>query len=799
VIDEGVIKVLACKEQLLSVDPISDLKEIISYYTSFGRSPTSVSETKSASDSSRSSSRSNSQEEKANPRLEPEALKIKPTVSYHIRTGHYYRGAHSDALNFSFSPSEDIKLKRLMISLVERIALIDDSVLSELQNSLANPEAIITKLHEIYKALADKAYRDMKAEVDRTVVKLCQAYKNSDNSCEESLKNYIKLLLTEDLTAEKKALKESCENLSEQEAKKYRDSFKQKCEEIEQQKKQLRTELSVQGVKVGKLTHDTTYCATVLLSPHKATLEKKLRDLKKPINQLGQQLNFQSVRLTHRKPSDTLDYDAYFVPSYEAAQSDQKHQSVSPEKKEERTRKTKFSWIAFIVALLVGLGEAIIPSLAMSAVCANPVILALVFFSGFYANYNLVKKDTYDTINQLWSGKLFLDEQGEPVSLEREIAMIGFGFFSIFSGACYGALSATSCAQSMLAVLSGVLPAAAVGVLVTPIMIATAIGLGAMFFVAIASLIKEDPQSGIKKYCREKVIGPLLAWKDMSRRERALCLVGLSFRVIKVIVGLCLAVAITIASFGLFSKDISKIAAYFANVDLAEKIGNVIAFANMFVMFPFGARKNQQTMDGVSPSGLLTGIINLIVGAILLSFAIIEIIWRVITCEKEWAAVSCGRFLDAICKKSENFIEYLDGCLPSWARYRPTFCNFETIEVGAAAAVEVDAVNSSNVSIGKLLPSLLLLKKVNEDRICFQEKLLPNAIDWNTAGQALLFAAAAVTFAATAVAGSAGAGAVIWAVVMIAEIMYSRNPNFLALRGALADADACLPSPLRMR
>ena len=164
--------------------------------------------------------------------------------------------------------------------------------------------------------------------------------------------------------------------------------------------------------------------------------------------------------------------------------------------------------------------------------------------------------------------------RGESVSPGLKKAMIGFGFFSIFSGLCYGALSATSCAQSLFALLSGILPVAAIGVLVTPIMIATAIGLGSMFFVAIASLIKEDPQNGIKQYCREKVIGPLLARKDMGPGEKAVCLVGLVFRLIKIAVGLCLAVAITIASFGLFSKDISTVAAYFANLDLANKIGN---------------------------------------------------------------------------------------------------------------------------------------------------------------------------------------------------------------------------------
>ncbi len=669
-----------------------------------------------------------------------------PTVSHYFRTGHLYRGKHRDALSwFSEKTPENKEFAKLAIALIERIAQIAPEKLDNLQliNLDGGAEAeqeFVRKLHEIYKDVAREHYEALRKNVETTITDhLFYAYGSKKGKAlllndehAKALTNYIPLVLRgEDFTAAKKALKEASEEENVEVdflegqlpgAKAYFTSKKEK----------LKSKLRILGVDIGKLTYDAQYYATQL-GKHKDELDKQFRDFKKDINRVAQEIGTHERGLKHRS-LDSLLNDPWGQ-SYEDVDLTPDDAPVSEDKQKRRSIKERIFKYALTIAVLLAFGESVVAAVGIAGLSMTGALLiivpTLVFCSAIYANYSLVLRDTYDTLKGIWEGQTFLDKDGKPLSLSAKIGVWVVGvFFSFCSSAAYAALSAQCLWPKALAVATHLLPVAAAtgvaGFLTAIVAIATALGLGIIFFVQVANFIKERKWEKIGAYLKKEFWWDADLSKNASWKETFAHWASNGLKFIKLVLGLSTTFLITFISFGLFKE---KIGGWVGMIPrLAANIGGaitlILTWGNALVMSTFGVSKNQSTLDRFTLGGFTAAVVEFGLGVISIPFLMLETVGRCGASLKgvtqELAPVSTGRALNWACGAFEGFV----GRISSYFQTSPTF---------SPELVVVEAANTD------ALPGPI--KKVLKTHAYIQKRFMNNAgLVPNSVGQAALFA-----------------------------------------------------------
>jgi hypothetical protein len=500
----------------------------------------------------------------------------------------------------------------------------------------------------------------------------------------------------------------------------------------------------------------------------------------------------------------TLLLPGYFASSY-APVSLPENKSYFESKETRRGIKERIYQIAFVLALALGFGEAIVAAVGVSGLIF--VVPLVVFVSGYYDNYILVLKDTYDTLKLLWDGKLFFDSEGNPVNgFFSKIAIVFFAIiFSFASGASYAALSANSLWPLAKIFFGYFLPTVVspwvAGLLVGVIAIGTAVSFGAMFFVQVDKFIIDKKWKNAAKYLRRE-----FWWDDDLSQDVGLGIERMKhwasnvMKFFKLAIALSLTGIITWISFGLFSGKMKDLFAAICDINFADKAARALAWGNAFVMSVFGISKNQANVDDVSAGNLLTAAVVLTAGIAALFIGAVEVILRCAAWRQECAPVVTGEGFGIFCERFKGLMDSLYERLPSCVKSRPTFCQFPPPDLAASSDSHVmsgrnerprgSSEGSSDLERPRQCERL---QQLTTSYARIQGQLAIRALGpWNSVGQTGLFLPYASVLRPALGGNALFAGLVGGA----SEFFYSFGPIFRELEQNRQDAEVSLPPPL---
>ncbi|MCD6040388.1 MAG: hypothetical protein K0S27_1788 [Gammaproteobacteria bacterium] len=616
------------------------------------------------------------------------------TASRRFRTDYFYNGEHNTALLPDWvrwlkgeKHDPNLELKRLMIALVDRIASIDFSLgnafLHDLSEELENAHtdsSAIEALHKLYEMLAIQEYKLLKAAADQSVKDLLQQY---PCECEDDLKKYIELILIgEDMEAEKSALKELYEE-EKADAASLKKKFSNLDEKLKKEKNRLKNQWKGK-IAIGKLTYDALYFAKKM-NDYKSSLDEQLRNYKKDINRLSQEMKVnkglkkRDINRLKEEANGILSYETHFVPLYES----QNATSELPQKKQnKREIQKKNQTLSVVVGILLGIGEGVVAACTIT----NPFLFALVFVAGFYCNYLLVKRDTFDVVNLIRLNKLYYDKEGNPLAPGVKFVVNFFGLFLSFGGAfAYASLSAFKLQGLLSGLLLHLLPTVFASgmaiVLTAPVLIATSLGLGAIFFVVIANFIKEKQWKAIGFYFQKEWFLSAELREEMTLLDWLKHIADVLFiKLPKLVVGIGLAMIITVASYGVFHQTGVQLLSFIVNNSLANYISHFFISMNAIVTLVFGIEKNLKGIDSLSASSPFLGPLKILLELVLFPVGLVEMIVRCTLLAwvvEEYAAAKTANFLAACNAGLDSLAAWVETVLPEWLQYRPTYCNLK--------------------------------------------------------------------------------------------------------------------------
>lgn len=233
--------------------------------------------------------------------------------------------------------------------------------------------------------------------------------------------------------------------------------------------------------------------------------------------------------------------------------------------------------VAYYCSLALGFGECLVPGVGMfrylmNAGVANKVILgislvnlplAVAIFAavcGFYTNKILVEKDIVEVGYLIFSGKIFIDKDGQKVTGLKKFVLCLFGSLSFFTGLCYSALAATRLYTIIFAFLcsAGIHVASAYLLaacfLIFPI--GPFIGMSCFLAVSIITFIRDKKWNGIGTFFKLTFVDP--PWKAMSKTECAIQVLECSFTIIKALAVVSIVIIVALAGLVLFQKSIME-------------------------------------------------------------------------------------------------------------------------------------------------------------------------------------------------------------------------------------------------
>ncbi len=705
-----------------------------------------------------------------------------PTFSHHLRTGRYYRGNHAHVLNYgitnkllgvaSTDTPEMTQVKQHMIALIERIAIIDPAALDELQVITNNPESNLhlkELLIDRYERLADQKYGALKQAADSYRDGMLKHYSNfsphSHNHLQgygshhhETVKNiltrYIQCLFTNN-EEQAKALKQEIINNHPQ-------------------------------IKIGELTFIAQDCAHTL-NQRKAILDKQFRDYKIDLNRLVQSATTdEGDRIAlNKKANVSSNYNEYFSSAYETHLKQKNDTEAMAKKTADRKLKNKIDWASYIIALLLGLGEASVAAAGIltigTFVCAYlPVVgvyllsltVAGVLASGFYANFNLVQQDTVDVLRSIFLKKNFWEDDKKKTV--NGLTAICVGVFGIFLAVCSGASYAALSDKSLISNLISYVPlhlAYAVGLVIG---IPTGLGLAVIFSVAIAGFIKNKGWNGMltylnKEFYMSKELRKDLSYSDLAKYYALACL-----KMLRLALVAALTLTIVVAARVVFTEQMATI--------VGNTASQLLGWGNAFVMGVFGSKKIQQALGGITPLGVVESVAQVVLGAFAFLFMVLETAARLtLMClpfasVQEIAPVKTLRLFGDGCDAIQKGINWLRGgeARPKVFDLKDASAPSTTAAVSASLA-ETPAVNPKPTQTR--MTSLQKCVAASQAANQFGEKL---GLLLNTGGQMTLFASNPSGYSTLSLIG--GSDRQHMAAVALAEAAYSQAPNADELR-----------------
>jgi hypothetical protein len=233
-----------------------------------------------------------------------------------------------------------------------------------------------------------------------------------------------------------------------------------------------------------------------------------------------------------------------------------------------KKKKTLLRNIAIAVAVVVGIGEALVAATLIGLPLA--VAIPVIGIPALIINFILFKKHFYDTIKQIALGRLYTDSSGNHMSRQKKIAVNITLISTIACGISFGILAFSSALSAFGPLIFGLTTAASLAcppvaliLLAGFIAIITAIALTTLFYSSITNFIKHNHHIKAWNYLRETF--KQLLDGDVSLAKRILVFSA------KVLLALALAALTVLAitsGFGLF---------YAKSVEIFAKFGHMAA------------------------------------------------------------------------------------------------------------------------------------------------------------------------------------------------------------------------------
>jgi len=320
-------------------------------------------------------------------------------------------------------------------------------------------------------------------------------------------------------------------------------------------------------------------------------LQHQTKELKKCMQHFSQQLGLGSFIQNKVNLDGSIDARPYEVT--------EKPVALTPEKaeKKRKDRRTKGSnrWFATLASLVIGFGEGLVAAVAIAAMFpAVPFVLPLLVagLAGWWCNYFLMRSDTINMLGQFTlTGetndgkpmlKFFIDKDGNEVTGWRKWLGWAFAGSAAATGIVYGCLSFLSVKAAFLALGAGVGLAATVACFPA---VATAIGLACILGVVICNFVKNDGWNTALNYFKNTYGNR--PWKEMNGWDRAGWAGHVLFSATKLALALGINIVVTVASFGMLHDKSIEVMNGILNAKWANITGWAVAGINAVTHYLF--------------------------------------------------------------------------------------------------------------------------------------------------------------------------------------------------------------------